>query len=193
MHKGQQVFGSKEIKLKSGKKITVRPMIPEDERPLFEFFQNLPKDLLMFLRHNVRDPKVIREWVENLNYDRVLPLLAIDNKIIVADVTLHRIPHGWKRHIGQVRIVVSPNYQGQGLATAMLNEIVELSAELGLEKLWAEVPLDSVAAIKAFRNAGFGCKAVIEGLVKDVKGNNVDILIMVCDIERYYDSKWLAN
>ncbi len=193
MSEGREIFGSKEIELKSGHKIKVRPMVPEDEKPLFDFFQNLPDELLMFVRHNVRDPEVIREWVEHLNYERVLPLLAIHDEKIIADVTLHRIPHGWKRHIGQVRIVVSPEYQGQGLATAMLNEVVGLSAELGLEKLWAEVPLDSVAAIKAFRNAGFGCKAVIEGLVKDVKGNNVDILIMVCDIQRYYDSKWLSK
>lgn len=187
------MFGSKEVILRSGRKVTIRPMVPEDEKRLYEFFQNLPDELLMFVRHNVKNPAVIKEWVEHLNYDRVLPLLALDGDTVVADVTLHRVPHGWKRHIGQVRIVVAPSHQGEGLATAMLNEVVELSAELGLEKLWAEVPLDSVAAIRAFRNAGFGCKAVIEGLVKDVKGNNQDILIMVCDIERYFDQKWLKK
>jgi len=189
----ETIFGTKEVTLRSGKRITIRPMIAEDEQALLEFFRELPDKLLVFLRHNVRDPAVIREWVEHLSYDRVLPLLALDGSKIVADVTLHRISHGWKRHIGQVRIVVSPDYQGHGLATAMLNEVVELAAELGLEKLWAEVPLDSIAAVRAFRNAGFGCKAVIEGLVKDAEDNNMDILIMVCDIERYFDRKWLSK
>lgn len=187
------MFGSKEIVIRSGKKLIVRPMKKEDEKRLFDFFSRLPDDLLMFIRHNVRDPQVIKEWVDHLNYDRVLPIIALDDDRIVADVTLHRIPYGWKRHIGQVRIVVDPAYHGLGLATAILNEVVELGAEFGLEKLWAEVPLDSVAAVKAFKNAGFRCKAVVEGLVKDLKGNNVDILIMVCDIEQYYDTKWLKK
>ncbi|MCX7822888.1 MAG: GNAT family N-acetyltransferase [Syntrophobacterales bacterium] len=187
------MFGSKEIIIRSGKRLIIRPMRKEDEKALFEFFSRLPNDLLIFIRHNVRDPQVIKEWVDHLNYERVLPIVALDNDKIVADVTLHRIPYGWKRHIGQVRIVVDPAYHGQGLATAILNELVELGAEFGLEKLWAEVPLDSIAAVKAFKNAGFRCKAVVEGLVKDLRGNNVDILIMVCDIEQYYDSKWLRK
>lgn len=187
------MFGSKEIVIRSGRRLIVRPMLKEDEKALFDFFSRLPDDLLMFIRHNVKDPNVIKEWVDHLNYDRVLPLVALDGDRIVADVTLHRIPYGWKRHIGQVRIVVDPEFHGQGLATAILNEVVELGAEFGLEKLWAEVPLDSVAAVKAFKNAGFRCKAVVEGLVKDLRGNNIDILIMVCDIEQFYDTKWLKK
>ncbi len=187
------MYGSKSVVIHTGKSITIRPMVREDEDELFAFFQRLPDELLMFIRHNVRDPGIIREWAAHLNYERVLPLIALDGSTIIADVTLHRIPHGWKRHIGQVRIVVDPAYHGQGLATAILNEVVELGAELGLEKLWAEVPLDSVAAVKAFRNAGFRCKAVIEGLVKDLRGNNLDILIMVCDIEQYYDRRWFKG
>jgi len=88
---------------------------------------------------------------------------------------------------------VAPGYQNQGLATLMLNELVELGHELGLEKLWAEIPLDSFRAIRACRNAGFVCKAVIEGLVKDDHDNNIDILIMVCDIATYYDRRWASQ
>jgi RimJ/RimL family protein N-acetyltransferase len=164
--------------------------VETDEQALFRFFQVLPDELLIFIRHNVKDPKVVREWVQRLNYSRVLPLLALVDDEIVADVTLHRVPYGWKRHIGRVRIVVAPVYQQRGLATLMLNEVVELASELGLEKLWAEVPLDSREAIGAFRNAGFVCKAVIEGLVKDIMNQNRDILIMICDIASYFDRRW---
>jgi RimJ/RimL family protein N-acetyltransferase len=165
-------------------------MAAQDEAALFRFFQSLPDELLIFIRHDVKDRRTIRDWVERLNYERALPLLAWVGNEIVADVTLHRVPHGWKRHIGRVRIVVSPAYQKRGLATLMLNELVELASELRLEKLWAEVPLDSRGAIAAFRNAGFVCKAVIEGLVKDATSQNRDILIMICDIATYFDQRW---
>lgn len=184
------MFGSKTSKLKDGTPVTLRPMVREDEKDLFEFFQGLPDDLLMFIRHNVRDPEVVREWSRTLDYGRVLPMVAIADGKIVGDATLHRVSHGWKRHIGRVRVVVAPAYQSRGLATLMLNELVELGHEFGLEKLWAEIPLDSAAAIRACRNAGFACKAVIEELVKNAQNKNLDILIMVCDIATYFDRRW---
>lgn len=184
------MFGSKESKLKDGTPVTLRPMVKEDEHALYQFFLGLSDDLLMFIRHNVRDRRVVREWSQTLDYERVLPLVALVDGEIVADATLHRVPHGWKRHIGRIRVVVSPSYQNQGLATLMLNELVELGYELGLEKLWAEIPLDSVGAIRACRNAGFTCKAVIEELVKNTQNQNLDILIMVCDIATYFDRRW---
>jgi len=184
------MFGSKETKLKDGTVVQLRPMVPEDEEALYRFFQNMPDDLVVFIRHNVKDPKVIHDWAQRLNYERVVPLLAIVEGEIVGDATLHRVPHGWKRHIGRIRVVVSPALQGRGLATLMLNELVKLGHELGLEKLWAEIPLDSVGAIRACRNAGFACKAVIEGMVKIGPDQPVDVLIMVCDIPSFFDRRW---
>jgi len=184
------VFGTKQGRLKDGTQVTLRPMTASDEEALFRFFQDLPDETLIFIRHDVKERRVIQEWAQRLDYNRVVPLLGLVGEKVVADVTLHRVPHGWKRHIGRVRVVVGTAYQKLGLATLMLNEIVELAGELGLEKLWAEVPLDSRGAIGAFRNAGFVCKAVIEGLVKDIRNQNMDILIMICDVAAYFDQRW---
>jgi RimJ/RimL family protein N-acetyltransferase len=187
------VFGTKQGRLKDGTQVTLRPMKASDEEALFRFFQDLPDETLIFIRHDVKERRVIQEWAQRLDHNRVLPLLGLVGDEIVADVTLHRVPHGWKRHIGRVRVVVGTAYQKLGLATLMLNEIVELAGELGLEKLWAEVPLDSRGAIGAFRNAGFVCKAVIEGLVKDTRNQNMDILIMICDVAAYFDQRWARH
>ena len=187
------MFGSKKAILKDGIEVTLQPMVKEDEEALCQFFQQLSEDQLLTLRSNVRDRNVIRDWAARLNYARVLPILAWIGGEIVGDATLHRISYGWKRHIGIVRFVVAPKYQDLGLGTLLLNELVRLAHELGLEKLWAEVPLDSVKAIRACRNAGFACKAVIEGLVKDARSQNQDILIMVCDIHAFFDRQWDAH
>ncbi len=181
------MFGQREGKLRDGTTVLLRPMVKEDEEALYDFFTRLPVDLLIFLRHDVRDRKIVQDWAQNLNYDRVLPLLAFVEGKVVGNVTLHRVPHGWKRHIGRVRVVIDPQFQKRGLATLMLNEMVLLGHELGLEKLWGEIPLDSVAAIKACRNAGFSCKAVIEGMFKDAQDRLIDALIVVCNISSYFD------
>jgi RimJ/RimL family protein N-acetyltransferase len=186
----ETMFGSKKAILKDGIEVILKPMVKEDEDALYQFFQQLSEDQLLTLRSNVKDRNVIRDWAVRLNYTRVLPILAWIGEEIVGDSTLHRISYGWKRHIGIVRFAVAPKYQDLGLGTLMLNELVRLAHELGLEKLWAEIPLDSVKAIRACRNAGFACKAVIEGLVKDARSQNQDILIMVCDIHAFFDRQW---
>lgn len=177
----------KKCKLKDGSEVLLRPLVAEDREGLIKFFQSLPEDLRLYLRHDVTDVNIIRSWTENIDYDHVLPILAFAGERIVGDVSLHRIPYGWKHHIGTVRVVVDPAYHDKGLGSLLINEIVELASEFGLEKLWAELPLDFPAAIAVFRKAGFSSKAVVEGLVKDLHGRNTDVVIMVCDIGTQYD------
>ena len=90
---------------------------------------------------------------------------------------------GWKRHLGNVRVVVAKDYQGRGLATLLINELVELAGEFGLEKLVAEIHLQAVAALKVFKKAGFSVKAVFEDLVKDPAGKSSDLVVMVCNVQ----------
>jgi GNAT superfamily N-acetyltransferase len=177
----------KECKLKDGTSVLLRPLVAEDREGLITFFQSLPEEQRRFLRHDVTDVKIIEFWTEHIDYNRAFPLLALIGERIVGDITLHRIPHGWKHHIGNIRVVVEPDYQDRGLGTLLINEIVELATEFGLEKLLTELPLEVPAAIAVFRKAGFSTKAVIEGLVKDLRGRSTDVVIMVCDIGTQYD------
>jgi GNAT superfamily N-acetyltransferase len=177
----------KQCKLKDGSVVLLRPLVEEDRQRLIEFFQSLPEDLRLYLRHDVSDEKIIESWTKDIDYSRVFPVIALVGDRIVGDVSVHRIPHGWKRHIGTVRVVVASDYHDKGLGSLLINEIVELAAEFGLEKLLAELPLSVPAAIAVFRKAGFSSKAVIEGLVKDLRGRNTDVVIMVCDVGTLYD------
>lgn len=172
----------KESKLKDGTRVLLRPLVAEDQQRLISFFQTLPEEQRMYLRHDVTDPEVVKSWTENINYEKVFPLVALVGDRIVGDVTLHRIPHGWKSHIGHIRVVVDHEFHNKGLGTLLVNEMVELAGEFGLEKLWAELPLNSPGAIAVFRKAGFSSKAVIDGLVKDLRGRDTEVVIMICDI-----------
>lgn len=169
--------------LKDGTLVVLRPMTPEDRDKLRDFFGRVDENDLMFLRTDVRDPRVIEEWVKHIDYRRVFPLVAeVDDKI-VGDATLHMRKVGWKRHLGNVRVVVAKEYQGKGLATLLVNELVELAGEFGLEKLVAEIHLQAPAAIAVFKKAGFAAKAVFEDLVKDPAGKKGDLVVMVCDVQ----------
>ena len=174
---------SKEGGLKDGSRVKLRPLVKADREMLLKFFQGLDAKGLSFLRSDVRDPAVIDHWVNHIDYHRVFPLVAEADGRIVGDVTLHMRKVGWKRHIGNVRVVVAKDYQGRGLGTLLINEIVELAGEFGLEKLIAEVHLQAQGAFNAFKKAGFSVKAVFEDLVKDLSGKSSDLVVMICDVQ----------
>jgi RimJ/RimL family protein N-acetyltransferase len=172
----------KEGVLKDGTKVVLRPLQKDDRDKLLDFFHRVSDQDLMFLRSDVRDPAVIDDWVNHIDLRKVFPLIAeVDGKI-VGDATLHMRRVGWKRHLGNVRIVVAKDYQGKGLGTFLINELIDLAAEFGLEKLIAEIHLLSTAALSAFKKAGFSAKAVFEDLVKDQSGQRGDLVVMVCDV-----------
>jgi RimJ/RimL family protein N-acetyltransferase len=177
----------KEGVLKDGTRVVLRPMVQEDREKLIDFFSRVSDQDRQFLRNNVRDPKVIDNWVNQIDYHKVFPLIAeVDDKI-VGDATLHMRRTGWKRHLGNVRVVVANEFQGRGLGTLLINEFADLAGEFGLEKLISEIYFNSPAALKVFKNAGFGVKAVFEDLVKDLYGHNADMIVMVCDVEARRD------
>jgi GNAT superfamily N-acetyltransferase len=177
----------KKGKLKDGTVVLLRPMVKVDRKELGDFFSRLTPSVLQYVRNDVTNPEVLDKWVDQLNYDRVFPLLAFKNDKIVANASLHRVSYGWRKHLATIRIVVDPIYHGKGLGTLMINELVDLSLEFGIEKLMVEFPLRAYHALTMFKKAGFSPRAVIEGLMKDRHGEDLDIVIMVMDAAAYAD------
>ena len=172
-------------KLKDGTAVVLRPMDTTDRQRVGDFFSRLTPSVLQYVRSDVTNPRVLDKWFAQLDYEKVFPLLAlIDNKV-VADATLHRVAYGWRKHLGTVRIVVDPRFHEKGLGTLMINELVDLAQEFGLEKLMVEFPLKAHSALAMFKNVGFSPRAVIEGLMKNRHGEDLDVVIMVMDVAAY--------
>jgi GNAT superfamily N-acetyltransferase len=168
----------KEIKLKDGSRCQLRPLRKDDEKSFHQFFLAVPESERMFIKHRVTDPVVIRDWCRNIDLGRNLPLLAIIDAKIVGAVTLHQQLGGWKRHIGRVSVLVLPHVRGRGLARALVNEIVELARNVGLEKVEAEFIGSQDAAIKMFAMMGFSNLVRLEDYVKDMQAITHDYILM---------------
>ena len=67
----------REIVTKDGAPLTLRPVRKDDERRLQEFFAGIPGEERWFLRENMGDPGVLREWIEDLDFERVLPMVEV--------------------------------------------------------------------------------------------------------------------
>jgi L-amino acid N-acyltransferase YncA len=168
------------VTLTNGKRVMFRFLNEQDREELIRLFQEAPEEDLRFLKQDVRDTKLISYWVEHLNYQKVLPLIAVnlEGNSIIADATLHRGKHAAK-HIGEVRIFVSRPFRNLGLGSLMLEEIINLAKKENLHWLKAEIIADHKKVVKAFRSKGFEVRATLEDYFIRKDGFTHDVALML--------------
>ncbi len=178
----------REFTLRDGTKVVLKPMTPKDGEALLQFFLKLPPEDRRYLKEDVTSPKVIQRWAAELDYDRALPLLAwVDGKV-VADGTLHRSRTMARRHVGEIRISVAPEYRNRGLGTVVMHELAAIANENGLERLLFQAVAErEEPAIKAAEFVGFGKVAVLPGHAKDLDGHPRDIVLMEMPLGKWFD------
>jgi L-amino acid N-acyltransferase YncA len=172
----------KSTSLDDGTPVTLRPLLKGDEVALAEYFRTLPPEDRLCLKDDVTDPKVIENWIYELNYDNLLPLIALHNGDIVGDATLHFSPIGWTRHMGEVRLTTSTQYRVRGLGSILIQNLIDIARRLGLEQLNAEIPPVLDKAFYLFEKMGFKDMAHLPGFVKDLQGTESDLVLMVKDL-----------
>jgi L-amino acid N-acyltransferase YncA len=172
----------KTIALKDGAALSLRLMSRDDENDVSRFFAALPEELRRYLGTEVTDRRVIARWMRELDYGKKLPLLAEHEGRIVAIATLLRQTFGWGRHVGEVRVVIAPEFQGRGLGASLLDEIGAIGAACGLRKLAARIVTGRQEIIRAMERTGFQSVAVLKGYVKDAAGRYADLAILVREL-----------
>lgn len=172
----------KVVKLKNGTALTLRPLKATDEKEFHAFFVDVPTPELIHFKHRVTDPGVIHQWCQNIDYDKILPLLALAGDQVVADASLHQSLGGWKRHVGRISVFVRPKYRGQGLARILVQELLDIARHAGLEKVEAEFLGDQKAARRVFEENGFNQFLYLQDYVKDMQAISHDYVLMGRDL-----------
>ncbi len=167
------------VTLKDGARVLLRPLTADDAGGLIELYASAKPEDLRALRDNVSDPDVVRDWVHELDYNRVLPVLVLLNNRIVGNTTLHR-RSGPYQHIGEVRIFLASDVRRRGLGTEALRTLIELARKEGLHWLQAEVFASQTKTIRAFEQLGFERQCVLEDyfMLDDGRTEDVSILLM---------------
>lgn len=167
-----------EVELKSGTKCSLRPLQATDAKAFNEFFLALNGQELMYIKHRVTDPAVIRGWCKTLDLGRNLPLLAFADKKVLGVATLHQQLGGWKRHIGRISVHVHPQHRGHGLAKSLVSALVDVARQCGLERLEAEFIARQEGAMKVFALLGFQELLRLPDYVKDMQAISHDYILM---------------
>jgi putative acetyltransferase len=178
----------KQVALRDASEVTVRPLNSEDEQPLAEFFQGIPEEDRFFLKDEVTSPSVIRQWMENLDYDRALPIVAVSGESIVGEAVLVRKRGNARSHVAEIRVTVTPAWRNKGLGTALIRELCDIANDAELDKVLFETVDDCEAnAAEAARAIGFVTAGTVEGGARDIHGHLHNISILAMPLGKYYE------
>lgn len=170
----------KEVILKDGTGVTLRPIRSGDEGALFDMFRHFSEDELWFLNHDVSDPQLINEWIKDLDLNRMISIVAELSDRIIANAALMMKNYGAKSHIGKIRISVDPAFRVKRLGTWMLLDIVNLAMAVGLNMLVMRLVQDRDASIiNGVRKLGFIEETIIKDYILDKEGGSHNLVIMV--------------
>ena len=162
-----------------GAQVTIRPMVPADKDDLLAFFRRIPHEDRFSLKEDVTDPKIMERWAQSLDYSRVLPLLALLDDKIVGEGTLHHRRAGARQHIGEVRVVVDPDYRNRGVGRGLLHNLIDIAGTKGLKKLMFEVVAGTEEAARHTAQVlGFVPVALLPAHVLDTHDSPHDLIVM---------------
>jgi GNAT superfamily N-acetyltransferase len=168
-----------EAVLRDGRRLLVRPFTENDVDALYEFFLHLPAEVRRFAWDRIDNRALVESWGRELDYSKVLPLLALDGRKIVADATLHRREGSPLRLVGRVKWLIDPAYRGAGLGTLLVNNFIVNARANGLRHLTCMLISDFEAdAVRTLKELGFAGYTV-PGYGTDPDGNQHDMIKMV--------------
>lgn len=168
-----------EVVLRNGTRLLLRLFKEGDADALFQFFQRLPVDVRRFAWDRIDNRALVERWETELDYSKVLPILAFDGQKVVADATLHFRDGGPLRLVGRIKWLIDPEYRGHGLGTVLVNDFIRIARGNGLRHLTCMLISDLEAdAVETLEGLGFASH-VIAGYGTDPDGNQHDMTKMV--------------
>lgn len=168
----------KAFRCQDGRTVLVRPAVPGDLDALLEFFNSLPEEDMLHLRVDVTQRDVMKRRMDPPPHWAAVRLIALFGNQVVAEASLARRTFGFESHVGEVRLLVGPDYRSSGLASFLGRQIFAHAIVMDLEKVEAEMMADDEDAIRCAEQLGFEREGLLERFVKDIKGNYHDLLIM---------------
>jgi acetyltransferase len=156
--------------MKEGTEVTLRPIRPEDEPLMSEFHETL-SDLSVYMRYFSALSLSLRVAHERLvricfvDYDRVMALVVDHKDEATGQHRILGVGRLIKLHTkneAEVAILVSDQFQKQGLGIELLRRTVQIARDEKLSSISAEMLRDNVTVQRVFRKVGFRLRMVAD-------------------------------
>jgi RimJ/RimL family protein N-acetyltransferase len=172
--------------LRDGARVLLRPLVPGDRQALLDFFLPVSAEERRFMRHNINNPDVVAAWADEVNYDKVFPILAIINDRIVGISTLH-FNEGTARHRAELRIFLAKDFKRRGLGSKLIQAQIEIARKRNIHMLEVQVISDHVEVIKAMQRVGFKPVCTFEDYFMLPDGELRDVVHLMLRLHKVED------
>ncbi|MFC1542971.1 GNAT family N-acetyltransferase [Candidatus Neomarinimicrobiota bacterium] len=173
----------KSLTLRDGAEVTIRKMRKDDLDRSLSFFQSLPEEDRKYLRRDVTKRDIVAERINAMKSGKVRRLVAVLDHEIVADGSLELETPDWKKHVGEIRLIVARSFQRKGLGRLMARELYLLAARKKVEEIVVKMMRPQTAAISIFHSLGFTEDATLTDYAEDLSGSKQDLIVMRCDLK----------
>jgi acetyltransferase len=159
-------------KLKDGTEVILRPIRPEDEPMELEFVKGLSEEASRF-----RFFQVIRDLSHealvrfcNIDYDREMAFIAETRELNRRmEIGVGRLVMEPNKKRGEFAVVVADKYQGKGLGTKLIDMLISVAEEKGLESMYGIVLPENANMIHLCEKLGFTVERRHEEVVVELK------------------------
>src|ERR1039457_3817846 len=114
--------------------ITLRLMAPGDREAFLAFMRAQPEDDLFFLLVDVTTPEGLDHWMRDLQDGRNITVLAEEAGKLLGYSSLHHGQTGWRRHLGEIRLLMAPRQRGRGVGRLLAQEVFSIAHGLALQR-----------------------------------------------------------
>ena len=163
--------------------IEIARMTGADRAALVGFVATLSAHDLLFVPRDLRHPKVVDAWMRSLDAGELASLVARDGGKLIGCTAIVVDELSWSRHVGELRVLVAPDWRGRGLGRTLIQECFAQALELGLSKLVAQMTVDQRSAITLFEELGFRAEALLGKQVADRDGKLHDLVLLGHDVD----------
>jgi acetyltransferase len=159
-------------KLKDGTEVILRPIRPEDEPMELEFVKGLSEEASRF-----RFFQVIRDLTHealvrfcNIDYDREMAFIAETRELNRRmEIGVGRLVMEPNKKRGEFAVVVADKYQGKGLGTKLIDMLISVAEEKGLESMYGIVLPENANMIHLCEKLGFTVERRHEEVLVELK------------------------
>ena len=155
--------------LSDGTKILLRPIRPEDEPAEHEMLSSLSERTLRTRFFSIFK-NISHEWLIlfcNIDYDRHMAIVAeMEEKGKKSMVGVARLIMNQDLTSGELAVLVQDRFQGKRLGSKLVEILIGIARERGLEDIRADVLTENVSMLNVFTRLGFTTRAVPDGVTE---------------------------
>jgi acetyltransferase len=149
---------AREARLADGRRVTIRPVRPEDEPGKRAFFAALSQETKRLRFHAFAQPlnETLVHFYTHIDYDRHMAFVCAHGERLVGEARYLANPDGRSCEFG---VVVADDWRGSGIARLLMDALIDAARERGFDSMEGLVLRDNPRMLGFVRKLGFEVQA----------------------------------